>query len=378
MQQRKVLMISRKWPPAVGGMETYSVELSRELDNFHDIRLTVRKLPGRKDGRPPHPLSIARFFLSSAWHLLSHRSQYDVVHFGDMAQIGLAWINRMISPGTCNVIALHGLDVIYGRRAGLLPAIYKAYTRFSRCRNSVDRYIANSRFTGNLLQQEGFGPVCVVPLGVRLAEKVHRPPIESIGDQRFVLFFGRVFRRKGARWFAENVLPLLADDVRLYVVGTIWDRKDGEFLQNHSRVRLFGAFPTDISREQFEDLKRGAIAVIMPNVNNPDGRDVEGFGLTALEAADHGAPLIAADLEGIRDAVMHEKTGFLVPAEDATAWAARITELQQWSTEQRVAFSNEAVRCLRKHYSWERVAQDTVSVYRRCLEKKGRDLERQA
>ena len=366
MQPRKVLFITRKWPPAVGGMETYSVELSRELDQLDEIELTIRKLPGRTDGRPPHPLAIARFLATSAWHLISNRGEYDVVHFGDMAQIGLAWVNRMSSPGTCNVIALHGLDVIYGRRSGLLPAIYKTYTRLARRGNSVDRYIANSRFTGELLQEEGFEPVCVVPLGVRLPEEKRRPPIEAIGEQRYVLFFGRVFRRKGVRWFAENVLPLMPDQVLLYVVGTIWDKEDGEYLNNHSRIRMLGAFPTDISRDRFEALKRRAIAVIMPNVSNPDGRDVEGFGLTALEAADHGAPLIAADLEGIRDAVMHGITGYLEPAEDSLAWSRRITELMGWSAEDRREFSRIANENLLEFYSWQRVAKDTVDVYDKC------------
>jgi glycosyltransferase involved in cell wall biosynthesis len=106
----------------------------------------------------------------------------------------------------------------------------------------------------------------------------------------------------------------------------------------------------------------------MPNVNNPDGKDVEGFGLIALEAADHGAPLIAADLEGIRDAVMHGQTGFLAPAEDALAWASRLTQLLDWSVEQRKEFSQTARQVLLQHYSWRRVAQDTADVYQRCRE----------
>ena len=107
----------------------------------------------------------------------------------------------------------------------------------------------------------------------------------------------------------------------------------------------------------------------MPNVKNTDGMDVEGFGLTALEAADNGAPLIAADLEGIRDAVIHGKTGFLEPAEDAHAWAKRISQLMDWSVEERKKFSLNAQRNLLQHYSWHRVAQDTLDVYHRCGEK---------
>ena len=363
-QEQKVLFVTRKWPPAVGGMETYSLELSEELTKLPEIDLTIKKLPGREDGRPPGVLSIAGFLIATAWHLVTNRGRYDVVHLGDMAQIGLAWINRLCSPGTRNVIALHGLDVIYGRRNGLMPRIYKTYTQFASRRHCIDCYIANSRFTAVLLEEEGFAPVTVVPLGVRLATDHDRPAIEAIGDKRFVLFFGRVFRRKGPRWFAEHVLPLLPDDVLLYVVGTIWQQSDGEYLQDNPRVKMLGAFPVDISRDQFETLKRQAVAVIMPNRKNTDGRDVEGFGLTALEAADHGAPLIAADLEGIRDAVIHGKTGFLEAAEDVQGWAGRIIDLMDWSVTQRREFSREAHQALQQHYSWHRVAIDTVKVYK--------------
>lgn len=361
----QVLLISRKWPPAVGGMETYSWEISRELKKIPGIELHTRVLPGRKDGRPPAPLSIAWFFLKTAHHLLVSKNRYDVVHFGDMVQIGLAGVSRWRSPRTRTVIALHGLDVIYGRRSGVLPFIYRTYLGVARRREWIDCFIANSRNTAKLLEEQGFGPVAVVPLGVRLRDDSDRPSIEPISDERFVLFFGRVFRRKGPRWFAENVLPLLPEDVKLTVVGTVWDEDDGAYLRQNRRVNMPGAFPVDFSRDHFDELKRRAVAMVMPNVRNQDGEDVEGFGLTALEAADHGAPLVAADLEGIRDAVRDGETGFLVTAEDADAWADRIRELLDWSAERRRQFAAKAGQALREHYSWARVAADTVAVYRK-------------
>jgi len=102
-------------------METYSFELSQELEKLPGIELTTRFLTGRSDGRPPHALAIGWFFLTSAWHIASHRRHYDVIHFGDMVQIGLAWVSRLCGTNTCNVIALHVLDVIYGRRPGIGP-----------------------------------------------------------------------------------------------------------------------------------------------------------------------------------------------------------------------------------------------------------------
>jgi glycosyltransferase involved in cell wall biosynthesis len=53
----------------------------------------------------------------------------------------------------------------------------------------------------------------------------------------------------------------------------------------------------------------------------------EGWGISTIEAAACGTPVLASDAEGLRDAVRHEVTGFLVPHSDIEAWARRMTEI---------------------------------------------------
>src|SRR6202008_2499357 len=53
----------------------------------------------------------------------------------------------------------------------------------------------------------------------------------------------------------------------------------------------------------------------------------EGVPKSLLEAAAFGRPLIANDVPGCRDIVIHEKTGLLVPVDDAGALAAAILRL---------------------------------------------------
>jgi glycosyltransferase involved in cell wall biosynthesis len=50
----------------------------------------------------------------------------------------------------------------------------------------------------------------------------------------------------------------------------------------------------------------------MPNI--PVSGDMEGFGLTALEASASGSLVVASDLEGISDAIRDGKNGFLITA----------------------------------------------------------------
>lgn len=54
---------------------------------------------------------------------------------------------------------------------------------------------------------------------------------------------------------------------------------------------------------------------------------LEGFGLAAAEAMATGTPVIASDAEGLRSLLAHDRTGWLVPARDAEAWAAAIVRL---------------------------------------------------
>jgi glycosyltransferase involved in cell wall biosynthesis len=112
------------------------------------------------------------------------------------------------------------------------------------------------------------------------------------------------------------------------------------------------------------DLKARAGVMVMPNLPSREAGDVEGFGLVALEAAAEGVPLVAAETEGLLDAVRHGETGFLAPAGDAEAWARQVEAILDWDEDRRRTFADTAARALAMHYSWARVAGETLAVYR--------------
>ena len=84
----RVFFVSRKWPPAMGGIETYAAELARELDARTELRTIV--LPGRADGSVPGALALLAFGMRAAWRLATARSPAAVTHVADMAGWPLA------------------------------------------------------------------------------------------------------------------------------------------------------------------------------------------------------------------------------------------------------------------------------------------------
>lgn len=356
----KVLFITRKWPPAVGGMETYSRELARELKKQVDLDLLV--LPGREDGKPPGLIALALFFFRTAFALSRRGRSWDLVHFGDFVLFPLVWLHSKVSPSTPRVVTVHGLDVIFGNRTGWKAGIYRLFMSWAeRHRDCLQSIIVNSRNTGRLVTKAGLGESVVIPLGVRLSatETANATPIEP--DDRYVLFVGRLVRRKGAAWFATEVLPHLPQDVRFKVVGKTWDPSEDEALRMAPRVERLG-YVTD---QELARLRAGAVAVVMPNIPSEGEQDVEGFGITALEAAVGGAPLVAAELEGVADAVIDGVTGFLLEPLQPMIWADKICELLAWTPDQRHAFFETATFRVARDFSWSRVARDTVKVYDR-------------
>jgi len=92
----------------------------------------------------------------------------------------------------------------------------------------------------------------------------------------------------------------------------------------------------------------------------------EGVPKSLLEAAAFGRPLIATDVPGCREIVVHEKTGLLVPVDDPPALAAAILRLVR-SSQQRVRFGVAARRLVDERFAADLIGQAAVALYRRLL-----------
>jgi phosphatidylinositol alpha-1,6-mannosyltransferase len=351
----RVLFITRKWPPAVGGMETYSYELTQVLKD--ELKLEVLSLAGKKDGGPPSLFSMLLFLVKSAWFVLRHGRSFDVIHIGDFVLAPLGLISKIFSRQTKVVIMIHGLDILFGNRPGILAGIYRVYQYLISRLPIADEFIVNSENTGEICKQKKLTPVTVIPLGVNTA----LPAINTNEHQYKILFLGRLVVRKGARWFAENVLPLLDKKFEFVVVGKTWDKSEQDGLENKERVNLVGY----ASDEVLAKLKSQTCLAVMPNQLSINQTDVEGFGLVASELSVQGIPLIASNIEGLTSAVIDQKTGFLLPHDDIQAWVAKINEIATWDSATREQYSANCRTLAVDYYNWERVADDTMGVYKK-------------
>jgi glycosyltransferase involved in cell wall biosynthesis len=101
-----------------------------------------------------------------------------------------------------------------------------------------------------------------------------------------------------------------------------------------------------------EDAKRAAVAASVLHLNTSQG---EGWGLCVLEAAQLGVPTVAYDVDGLRDAVRHGVTGWLVRPgeriEDVTEKA-----MAELADPVRRAEIGQACRAWARQFDWDRSA----------------------
>ncbi|MBW8810880.1 MAG: glycosyltransferase family 4 protein, partial [Lysobacter sp.] len=309
---KSIWYITRKFPPSRGGMQQLSHRIATELSVLRPLTLLRWRA-----GPWGLPVFVLASLLRLGWGL--PRGRVRVLLLGDPVLSLLAVPARW--AGVPVAVVVHGLDVTYPNR------LYQWYLRrFFLGR--MDAYICISRFVLDAVIARGVDEsrCALIPPGAS------ESPIPEVGggddSSPALLILGRLVRRKGALWFVHNVMPRVCAaraSVRLDIVGDGPER--AAIAQAIRRagledcVRLWG----DVDEASKAQRLAQCDLLLMPNIR-VDG-DPEGFGLVALEAAMSRRYVLAADLEGLRDAIAHPDLGRRLPEQDAEAWAAAIVDL---------------------------------------------------
>jgi glycosyltransferase involved in cell wall biosynthesis len=88
----------------------------------------------------------------------------------------------------------------------------------------------------------------------------------------------------------------------------------------------------------------------------------EPFGIVPLEAMACGVPVVAAAVGGLIDSVVHGETGVHVPPRDPARIAAVARELLA-DPGRRERMGDAGARRMRRRYSWDRIAEQTLEAY---------------
>jgi glycosyltransferase involved in cell wall biosynthesis len=357
-----ILFVSRKFPPSVGGMEQFAYDLSTSLAAKTEVTAVTWGGQGRLKA-----VLVALPYLFVRSFLVIFRQDIDIIHVNDgvMAPIGYLLSKLFDKPF---VVVIHGLDITYTN------PLFKAVVPWAVRR--AEAVFCISQAAAEQVSRHGIASERIVTVPLAVQDTIHKKSnrdealrrMDLPEDSKLLLTVGRLVERKGVAWFITSVLPGLAEqypELIYLVVGEGEGRPAVEAaIQNtqmDKHVHLLGRVEDDL----YEAAYNGANIFVMPNIEVPG--DIEGFGLVVLEASLCELPVVAAGIEGIKDAVIDGQNGMLVPSGDAIAFQQRIGELLADPAAAR-KFGKKSRQYTLKHYQWDAIAERYIGVYKQTLQ----------
>ena len=305
---------------------------------------------------------------------------YEIPMSGDL-DIGLIpRLRRIIAAERADLVHLHsrrGADVL----GGIAARLEKTCCVLSR---RVDN--PESKFVA-ALKYRLYDRVITISEGIRrvlLSEGVPADKVVCVHSAVDTSRFDRVAERD---WFARE-FDLPADARVLGMIAQLIPRKGHrylfaalpEVLAAHADVQvlLFGQGPLrDDLRQQIaqrrlqgrvhlvgfrDDLER--ILPCLYGVVHP--ADMEGLGVSLLQAAAAGVPLIGTDAGGIPEIVKDNQNGILVPPGDVPALRAALLQLLDDDVQARL-WGDTGRQIVRDEFSIEAMVAGNYRVYRAVL-----------
>ncbi len=330
------------------------------------------------DAGPPAPLpkSLIDDHIDQFSAGLAELGPYDVYHSHHWMS-GVAALPVAAAAGVRHVQSFHSVAALPGaaldagepaesprrvpgealvaRRSDAVVAISAAEARtvIERCGADPQRV----RIISPGVDHELFRPL-------RPGEPSWRPP-GGVGSNGFLAFAGRLQPLKGAD-LAITALAGLDPQLRprLVVAGDASQDFADYPAQLRRLVDEAGLaddvdFCGPLSRPELAHLLRSSRLALVPSHS-------ETFGLIALEAQSSGVPVVAACAGGLREAVAHGETGYLVESRDPLAWTAVLqTLLADPVTLSRLG---TVARVYARHFDWVWTARRLAACYAELTE----------
>ena len=308
------LIVTRSFPPELGGMQNLMWGLSRELSKNLMIKVFADYIENHKTFDEQVSFSIER--VGGPKFLRKYRKAHLIDEFVKESKVNAIIADHWkslehLKTNKKKICLIHGKEINHKKGSRINKRLLEVF-------NKVEKVIANSEYTKNLAIEIGISQdkIIVINPGIDPIKDLDQKSLDKVESLLKVktprlITVSRFDKRKNH----EKVIMALRNLKQIYpdiVYICIGYGDEEENIKNLVRELDLGSqvmFFKDIS----DDLKNALIAksnvFVMPSVINKSS--VEGFGIAYTEAAQYGVPSIGGKDGGASDAIKHEKTGLI-------------------------------------------------------------------
>ena len=318
------LIVTRNFPPDLGGMQNLMEGLSNALLNHGPVKvfadysdnsevydqnskLNIQRVAGLKIFRKYRKANLIKEFMEQNE---LRASFFD--HWKSIENIE----NEMLRKNK-SFCLIHSKEINH-------PVGSSLHKRVLNALDKADHVIANSRFTKELAMKLGvknvtvINPGCNYPISVNDEAKSFANEIYGQSSPKLITV-SRLDGRKSHQNILMTIKNLLPKFPKLkYVsIGDGDERKNLEKLKRELKLDNNVKLIFSSTEQEKVALLEQSDVFVMPSVVYK--KSVEGFGITYIEAASYGTPSIGGIYGGEGDAIKSGQTGYLCNGNDLNA-----------------------------------------------------------
>ena len=318
------LIVTRNFPPDLGGMQNLMEGLSNALLNHGPVKvfadysdnseiydqnskLNIQRVAGLKIFRKYRKANLIKEFIDQNE---LRASFFD--HWKSIENIE----NEMLKKNK-SFCLIHSKEINHSVGSSLHKRVLNALAK-------ADHVIANSRFTKELAMKLGvknvtvINPGCNYPISVNDEAKSFANEVYGQSSPKLITV-SRLDGRKSHQNILMTIKNLLPKFPKLkYVsIGDGDERKNLEKLKRELKLDNNVKLIFSSTEQEKVALLEKSDVFVMPSVVYK--KSVEGFGITYIEAASYGTPSIGGIYGGEGDAIKSGQTGYLCNGNDLNA-----------------------------------------------------------
>ena len=308
------LIVTRSFPPELGGMQSLMWGLARELSKNFMIKVFADHFENHKDFDEQASFSIER--VGGIKMLRKYRKAQLINEFIKENKIeGIIadhWKSlELIRSNKKKYCLIHSKEINHHKGTNLNKRVLNVL-------NNIEKVIANSEFTKNLAIDCGVNQnkIIVINPGIDPTDELDKKSLDKVESLLKVktprlITVSRFDKRKNHEKIvmALRNLKQIYPDIVYICVGYGDEEENIKKLVKELDLEAQVMFFKDISNELKNALIAKSNIFVMPSIIHK--KSVEGFGIAYVEAAQYGIPSIGGKDGGAADAIQHEKTGLI-------------------------------------------------------------------
>ena len=308
------LIVTRSFPPELGGMQSLMWGLARELSKNFMIKVFADHFENHKDFDEQASFSIER--VGGIKMLRKYRKAQLINEFIKKNKIeGIIadhWKSlELIKSNKKKYCLIHSKEINHPKGTSLNKRVLNVL-------NNIEKVIANSEFTKNLAIDCGVNQnkIIVINPGIDPTDELDKKSLDKVKSLLKVktprlITVSRFDKRKNHEKIvmALRNLKQIYPDIVYICVGYGDEEENIKKLVKELDLEAQVMFFKDISNELKNALIAKSNIFVMPSVIHK--KSVEGFGIAYVEAAQYGIPSIGGKDGGAVDAIDHEKNGLI-------------------------------------------------------------------